>query len=64
MEHGDGRFVQNGCNMGTVLMLHKQNKMQHKNRPHIAPLNYTILQAIALIIPAEGPSGEIHKTGL
>jgi len=26
------------CNMGTVLVLHKQNKMQHKNRPHIAPI--------------------------
>jgi len=24
--------------MGTVLVLHKRNKMQHKNRPHVAPM--------------------------
>ncbi len=24
--------------MGTVLVLHKRNKMQHKNRPHIATM--------------------------
>jgi len=27
--------------MGTVLMLHKRNKMKHKNRPHIAPMLHT-----------------------
>ncbi len=40
--------------MGTVLILHKQNKMKYKNRPHIAPILHplrkpdSISQAIAL----------------
>jgi len=41
-----GRFL---CNMGTVLVLHKQNEMQYKNRPHIAPMFHFFSEAIALI---------------
>jgi len=67
--------LQYGCNMGTVLILHKRNKMKYKNRPYIAQETSLYctrektkpqLQTSACLLPMfkklKKPKADVHGT--